>query len=148
MSDQRPQHILCAVRSQPGGEDTVSRAIALALESGARLTFVQVVDSRLVNQFTQRGSSRKALVEELIEMAEFTLALIARQARQAGVAEVSADVRFGDVRPALKEAILASGADTLVMGHSKQGPGRSTFDGDRRAAFIAELQAAAPITVV
>jgi nucleotide-binding universal stress UspA family protein len=142
MSQQIPNHILCGVRSRPGGEETVDRAIHLALDSGAKLTFCQIVDTRFINRIISRGSARKAASAELHDMAEFALSIISDQALAAGVAEVSYIVRVGDVREALLELVAITGADLLILGHPKHMPGRSVFNDRTRREFIADLEAA------
>jgi nucleotide-binding universal stress UspA family protein len=143
MSQQVPNHILCGVRSRPGGEETVARAIDLALESGAQLTFCQIVDTTFINRFSGRGSARKAATEEIHDMAEFALSIICDQALAAGVSNVNCIVRVGDVRGALLELVAITGADLLVLGRPQQSvPGRSVFDDRKRSEFIAEMEAA------
>ena len=142
MSQQFPKHILCGVRSRPGGEETVERAIKRALESGAQITFCQIVDTSFINRFSSRGSARKAAAEEIQDMAEFALSIICDQARAAGVTDVSYIVRVGNVREALLELVAITGADLLILGRSQPMPGRSVFDDRKRSEFIAELTAA------
>ena len=45
MTEHKPRHIICAVRGGPEGRATVTHAIELALEAGARLTFFRVMDA-------------------------------------------------------------------------------------------------------
>jgi nucleotide-binding universal stress UspA family protein len=140
MTQASPRHILCAVRSRPGGEDTVKRAIALALEHKARLTFFQVIDASFLDRFSTRGSSRKIATQELQDMAAFTLSMLCEQARHRGVAEVDYLLREGDVREALLQAVAELEPDALVMGRPRPGPGSSTFESEELTAFIAELE--------
>lgn len=147
MTNRDIQHVLCAVRSRPGGEDTVRRAIELALEAGARLTFVQVVDAGFVAQLSHRSSSRKAAIRELTEMARFTLELVRQQAHRAGVPEVDFDVREGAVRDELIQAVRDLEPDVLILGRPQEN-GRSTFPGDARARFIAGIEAETGVTVM
>jgi len=140
MTPESPKHILCAVRSRPGGEDTVKRAIALALEHGARLTFFQVIDTSFVNRFSARGSSRKIATQELQDMAEFTMSMLCEQARGRGVVDVEYIVREGTIREELLNVAKETGADILVMGRPRPGPGSSTFVSEELQSFIDELE--------
>lgn len=142
MTQKPVTHILCAVRSRPGGEETVSRAIDLALETGAKLTFCQIVDTGFLNRLSSRGSARKAAHKEMTDMAEFALSIICDKAEARGVAEVDYIVRTGSVRQALLELVAETEADLLVLGRPKQMPGRSTFSNRARSEFIAQLEAA------
>ena len=62
MSDRPIRHILCAVRSKPGGENTVIRAIDLAREHRARLTFFKVIDDRFLSKFRASSTSRSVVI--------------------------------------------------------------------------------------
>ena len=48
MTDQKPKHILCAVRGGQESRNTVVRAIDLALEYDARLTFFHILDAEFL----------------------------------------------------------------------------------------------------
>lgn len=145
MNDQAPKHILCAVRSRPGGEETVDRAIALALRSGARLTFCQVIDIGFIDRFSRRGSARKTAYKELTDMAEFALSILCHQAGDKGVSAVDYIVRAGDVRETLLDLVAETGADVVVLGRPKKMPGRSAFSDQSRQVFIAQLEATGAI---
>ena len=70
-----PERIVCAVRGSPESRATVTRAIDLALESGARLTFCYVVDAEFQAQ-AAIGSPLSVVYRELISMSEFTLLIL------------------------------------------------------------------------
>lgn len=142
MDPHLPKHILCAVRSRPGGEETVDRAIALALKTGARLTFCQIIDTGFLNRFSSKGSARKVAHKEMTDMAEFALSIICDQAEAKGVAEVDFMLRTGNVRQALLDMVDETDADLLVLGRAKPMPGRSAFSDQARDEFIAQLEAA------
>lgn len=141
MTNQPPQRILCAVRSRPGSEETVERAIALALETEATLIFCQIVDIGFINRFSTRGSARKVAHRELTDMAEFALSIIQDNAEQAGVKDVETIVRSGNVRPQLLELAQETDADLIVLGRSKSTTKRDVFDQSGLNEFAAELEA-------
>ena len=141
MSDDKRHHILCPVRSRPGSEETAARAIELALEHNARLTFFHALETRFLAKFSPSSSSRKGAHEELTEMLEFTLSILADQARAKGVEEVDFIIRQGDFREELLKLIREMHMDILVIGRPRQGPGQATFTNAEIDAFVAELQA-------
>lgn len=142
MSQQPPKHILCAVRSRPGSEETVNRAIALALKTGARLTFCQIIDTAFLNRVSSRGGALRAAQKEMTDMAEFALSLICDQAETKGVTDVDYVVRAGRVRRALLDLIAETGADLLVLGRPKSMPGHTALTEQARNEFVARLEAA------
>jgi len=133
------KHILCAVRSRPGGEETVNRAIELALATNARLTFCQIINTSFVNRHSTRGSARKAAYRELTDMAQFALSLIRDQAERRGVTKVNTIVRTGNVRQELLRLTTETNADLLVLGRPQRSP-RSMFDQKALEKFVAELE--------
>jgi nucleotide-binding universal stress UspA family protein len=141
MTNSSPQRILCAVRSRPGSEETVERAIELALQTGGKLIFCQIVDTNFINRFSARGSARKVAHRELTDMAEFALSIIRDNAEQAGVEEVDTIVRSGSVRPALLNLAEELDADLMVLGRSKSTTKRDVFDQSGLDEFAAELEA-------
>lgn len=141
MTNQPPQRILCAVRSRPGSEETVERAIDLALKTGAKLIFCQIVDTNFINHFSARGSARKVAHRELTDMAQFALSIIRDNAEQAGVEQVKTIVRSGEVRPSLLELAEETNADLIVLGRSKSTTKRDVFDQQGLDEFAAELEA-------
>jgi nucleotide-binding universal stress UspA family protein len=80
-------------------------------------------------------------------MASFTLELVSRQARQAGVAEVDFEVRKGTVRDELIEAVHELEPDVLILGRPQE-DGRSTFPGEARARFVADIEAETGVRVL
>jgi len=141
-------HIVCAVRSRPGGEKTVKRAIDLALETGARLTFFQAVDAEFVRNVMDKRASLKAIYQELEGMAEFTMAILGNQARLRGVEAVDHIVRRGDVREQLIELVAEVDPDMLVMGRPYPSPGPDRFREEELNHFVAELEEKGKLRVV
>lgn len=115
MNDDKRHHILCAVRSRPSSEQTAARAIELALEQNARLTFFHALETRFLDKLSASSSSRKGAYEELAEMLEFTLSILADQARAKGVKEVDFIIRQGDFREELLQLIREMHMDILVQ---------------------------------
>lgn len=134
------RHIVCAVRSRPGGEKTVQGAIDLALETGARLTFFQAVDAEFVRNVMDKRASLNAIYRELEGMAEFTMAILCNQAELRGVETVDCIVRRGDVREQLIELVSELDPDILVLGRPYPSPGPDRFEKEELDRFVAELE--------
>jgi nucleotide-binding universal stress UspA family protein len=138
MSD-KVEHIVCAVRGSPQSRETVSRAIELALEHEARLTFFYAVDVEFLARTTVRGPL-SIVYRELIEMSEFTMLILKDRAERRGVAQVGSIIREGDVRAQLLDLVREVQPDALILGWPIRGPGRPRFKPDEFKAFVAELE--------
>jgi nucleotide-binding universal stress UspA family protein len=132
-----PQHIVCAVRGGPESRKTVTHAVDLALQLGARLTFFRVMDAEFLNHATVGPLS--IVYRELHEVGKFAMLILCDRARRRGVTEVDYDVRKGNVRAQL--LLLASEIHTgmLVMGCPSRARGYSVFRAAEFDAFVAEL---------
>ena len=133
------EHIVCAVRGSPQSRATVTRAIDLALENDARLTFFYAVDVEFQAQ-AAIGSPLSVVYRELIEMSEFTMLILRDRAQRRGVAQVDSIIREGDVRTQLLRLIREVQPDVVVVGWPLRGPGRPGFKPDEFKAFAAELE--------
>lgn len=142
------KHIVCAVRSRPGGEKTVKQAIDLALESGAKLTFFQAVDAEFVRNVIDKRASLKTIYQELEGMAEFTMTILCNQAHLRGVEAVDCVVRRGDVREQLIQLVAELDPDILVMGRPYPSPGPDRFQTEELDNFVAELEEKGHLRVV
>jgi nucleotide-binding universal stress UspA family protein len=141
MNDKQRHHILCAVRSRPGSEETASRAIDLALEQNARLTFFHALQARFLDKFSARSSSRKAAYEELAEMVEFSLTMLVEQAHARGVEDVDFIMRRGDFRQEFLNLVDEIHVDIVVVGRPRRTRGQRALSDEQINAFLAELEA-------
>jgi nucleotide-binding universal stress UspA family protein len=132
-------HIVCAVRGSPQSRATVTRAIDLALEHDARLTFFYAVDVEFLARSTARGPL-SVVYRELIEMSEFTMLILKDRAERRGVTQVDSIIREGDVRPQLLDLVREVRPDVLILGWPLRGAGRPRFKPDEVEAFVAELE--------
>ena len=149
MKDKRIKHIICAVRSRPGGEETVQKAIAMALETGARLTFLQVVDMEFLSQVATGHTSSRRIAHEMRDMTDFTMALLCEQAELQGLEEVDSVVREGQVREQLLNFVAEADADVLLLGRSRPDtPGPDVFDQPKMAAFVDDLEKVGRLKVI
>jgi nucleotide-binding universal stress UspA family protein len=138
MSD-RIEHIVCAVRGSPQSRATITRAIDLALESDARLTFFYVVDAEF-QAHAAIGSPLSVIYQELTQMAEFSMLILCDRAQRRGVRQVDYLIREGSVRKHLLQFAAETRADVFVMGWPLRGPGRPIFTLEEFESFAAELE--------
>jgi nucleotide-binding universal stress UspA family protein len=139
MSEPKALRIICAVRGSPQSRATVTHAIDLALETGARLTFLYVVDAEFQAK-TAIGSPLSVVYRELVQMAEFTMLILCDRAQRRGVNQVDYLIREGSVRKELLQLAAETRFDILVMGWPLRGPGRPMFKREEFDSFVAELE--------
>lgn len=132
-----PKLILCAVRGSPESRATVTYAIDLALESGARLTFFHALDAEFLNYATIGPLS--VVYRELREMGEFTMMILVDRAQRRGVREVDHVITEGNVKEQLRLAAIRTEAEVMVMGRPTRSPGTNVFKLSEIEAFAAEL---------
>jgi nucleotide-binding universal stress UspA family protein len=146
MTSQMPQHIICAVRGGPESRDTVTRAIDLALESGARLTFFHVMDAEFLEHATVGPLS--VVYHELVEMGTFAMLILCDRAQRRGVAQVDYIVREGNIRKQLHQFAVETCAEVMVVGRPTRSPGRNVFKSDEFETFVAELKREGSLLIV
>lgn len=146
MIQQPISQILCAVRGGPESRETVSYAIELALQTGARLTFFHAMDAEFLNHATIGPLS--VVYQELVEMGQFTMLILCDRARRRGVANVDYVVREGNVRKQLRQAAIETRAEVMVMGRPTRSRSRNVFAFDEIEAFSAELAAEGGLRLV
>ena len=146
MTDTQPKQIICAVRGGAESRDTVSRAIQLALETGARLTFLHVMDAEFLQYATIGPLS--VVYNELLEMGTFAMMILRDRAQRRGVTDVDYVVREGSIRKQLFQFAVATHAEVLVVGYPTRSSGRNVFEADEMDAFVTELERDAHIQVI
>lgn len=140
MNSPKYQHIICAVRGRPESRETATRAIELALEHQARLTFAHVIDAEFLGPATPTLSPIQMVYRQLRQMGEFAMLILSDRAKRRGVAEVEWVIQEGNVPKRLRQLIQESGADLLVIGHPAPGPGKSTFTPEEFRDFVAKVE--------
>lgn len=146
MKVRQPRHIVCAVRGGPESRETVTRAVDLALESGAKLTFFRVLDAEFLNHATIGPLS--VVYSELRELGQFAMLILCDRAERRGVKSVEGIVREGNVRRQLHEFASETNADVLVMGRPTRSPGSSTFKPAELDDYVAQLEREANLQVI
>lgn len=138
MTAQKLNQILCAVRGGPESRETVTYAIDLALNTGARLTFFHALDAEFLNHATIGPLS--IVYQELVEMGKFTMLILCDRAQRRGVAEVNYAVREGNIRKQLHKAAIETKAEVMVMGRPTRSPTQNVFKFNEMESFAAELE--------
>jgi nucleotide-binding universal stress UspA family protein len=137
-SNKTIEHILCAVRGRSESRKTVSRAIDLALEQHARLTFLHVIDAEFLEYATVAPLS--VVYNELVEMARFAMLILCDRAERRGVDMVDYIVLEGNIRKQLRQFVIDTHADLMIMGAPSQGPGKNVFKQEELRQFMQEME--------
>jgi nucleotide-binding universal stress UspA family protein len=140
------RQILCAVRGGPESRETVKRAIALALESGAKLTFFHVMDAEFLGYATH--GTLRVVYHELRKMGEFVMLILCDRARARGVANVDYLLHEGNVRTQLRKMAVETGAEVMVIGRPTRSATRNVFKAAGFDAFVAEMQEEGHLRVI
>ena len=109
-------HIFCTVLDKPDGHFAVTKAIELALQHEAKLTFVTVINAEFLGMATPVLSSIDVVFHQLHELGEFTMSLLCEQANQKGVKDVDFIIREGKILLQLRELVSEAQPDILVLG--------------------------------
>jgi nucleotide-binding universal stress UspA family protein len=136
---EKPNHIVCAVWGSPQSRNTVTRAIDLALEHDAKLTFLYVADAEFQSQ-AAIGSPLSVVYQQLTQMAEFSMLILCDRAQRRGVQDVEYVIRIGQVHKQLLEYAAETHADVFVMGWPVRDGGRPTFTPADFESFALELE--------
>ncbi len=146
MNEKKPKHIICAVRGGPESRETVSRAIDLALQYEARLTFLHVLDAEFLEYATVGPLS--VIYNELVEMGTFAMLILCDRAQRRGLEQVDYIVREGNIRKQLHQFAIETRAEMMVMGKPTRSPGRNVFKPDAFEVFVSELGAEGNIQIL
>jgi nucleotide-binding universal stress UspA family protein len=139
MMPEKTKHIICAVWGGPQSRNTVTRAIDLALEHDARLTFFYVADAEFQAQ-AAIGSPISVVYRELVQMAEFSMLILVDRAQRRGVEDADFLIREGNVRKQLLQFASETDADLWVMGAPFHGLVRTTLGSQELDSFVTELK--------
>ena len=132
------KHVACAVRGGPESRATVTKAIDLALERGAKLTFVHVMDADFLGYATIGPLS--VVYQELREMGNFMMLILRDRAIRRGVRDVGYVLMEGNIRKKLRDFVRETDADLLVMGMPVRSPGSNVFKEGEIEEFAEDLR--------
>lgn len=110
------RHILCAVLGKPASRTTVTKAIDLALEHNARLTFAHIINAEFLVSVTPLMTSMSTVYRQLYELGEFSMLLLCDRANRRGVENADYIIRKGQILPQLRLAISELQPDIFVVG--------------------------------
>ena len=125
MLPQKVNHIVCAVRGRLESRATVTRAVDLALEKQARLTFLHVIDAEFLEYATVAPLS--VVYKELVEMTRFAMLILCDRAQRRGVSDVNYLVLEGNIRKQLRQFAIDTHADLMIVGTPSTHPGKKAF---------------------
>jgi nucleotide-binding universal stress UspA family protein len=123
--EQRAERILCPIRGGKQSARTVDRAIDKALETGAGLTFLYIVDVEFLGYATVARVN--LMVEELKETGHFAMSILCEKARARGVEDVDSIIREGSVQDVIASVAAKTGASRLIIGRPVKNPGVKSF---------------------
>lgn len=146
MNAKNPSYIICAVRGRPESRATVTRAINLALENDARLTFFHVLDAEFLEHATVGPLS--VIYQELRSMGEFAMLILCDRARRRGVKEVDYVLKEGNIAKQVRKFAKETHAEMMVVGKPKGRTGRSIFQAEEFEAFMRELEQETNLKIV
>jgi nucleotide-binding universal stress UspA family protein len=142
------EHIICAVRGQPESRKTVTRAIDLALEHNAHLTFCLVIDVEFLGQSAPTLTPLRAAYRQLEDLGEFSMLILCDRAERRGVKEVEYLIRKGNIPEQLRQLVKEVKVEVMVMGRPMPGMGRSVFTPAEFDAFVDNLEQETGIQII
>jgi nucleotide-binding universal stress UspA family protein len=116
MQVNKVRHILCAVRGVPQSRETVTKAINLAIEHQARLTFVHVNNADFLLTAGPTLASLPKVKKHIHSLGEFTMLVLCDRAQRRGVENVDYILREGQILPQIMETVSELKPDILVLG--------------------------------
>lgn len=113
-NNEKQMHIVCAARGGRRIQPSVNRAIELACEENARLTFLYVLDVEFL-KCTMVGHT-DMVFEELDKMGEFMMIRLCEFANERGCVSADYVIRHGNIREEIQNYLLEVQPDLLVLG--------------------------------
>jgi hypothetical protein len=110
------KNILCAVRGIPQSRTTVTRAIDLALEYEANLTFAHVNNADFLISAGPTLTSLPKVKKQIQRLSEFTMTVLCDRAERRGVKKVDYVLREGQFLNQLYELLSELIPDVFVIG--------------------------------
>jgi nucleotide-binding universal stress UspA family protein len=135
-------HIICAVRGQPESRITVTKAIDLALEHDASLTFCLVIDVEFLGQSAPTLTPLSAAYRQLEDLGEFSMLILCDRAQRRGVKKVGYLIRKGNIPAELRQLVHEVRAEVMVLGRPVHGTGYSAFTPAEFDTFVESIEKA------
>jgi nucleotide-binding universal stress UspA family protein len=149
MQRRKIRHILCAVRGVPQSRATVTKAIDLAKEHQARLTFVHVNNADFLASAGPTMTSLPKVKKQIHSLSEFAMLVLCDRAIRRGVEKVDYILRDGRVLSQIRETLSELKPDILVIGSPfVTDPGLFSLKESDVENFIQEIEKNMNITVI
>jgi nucleotide-binding universal stress UspA family protein len=149
MQRNKIRHILCPVRGVPQSRATITKAINLAIEHQARLTFVHVNNADFLISAGPTLASLPRVKKQIHSLGEFTMLVLCDRAKRRGVENVDYILRDGQILPQILETISVINPDVLVIGRPFiTDPGLFSLSELDVENFIQEIEKDPNITVI
>ena len=134
------KHFVCAARGGRLIQPSVNRAIEMACEASARLTFLYILDVEFMKH-TPMGRT-DIMFEELDKMGEFMMMRLCEHANEHGCVSADYIIRHGKLREAIQEYLLEAQPDLLILGRptpEQQDGAPPAFERDALKQFAEEI---------
>ena len=148
MGNGNVNHIICAVRGQPESRETVTKAIDLALENDARLTFCLVIEAEFMAQSAPTFTPLRAAYRQLEDLGEFSMLILCDRAERRGVENVEYLIRKGNIPEQLRKLAKEVQAELMVMGRPVRGMAGSVFTPAEFDSFVKKLEQEIGIEII
>lgn len=135
------QHIICAVRGVPTSRVTVTRAIDLALEHKARLTFLHIDNASFLITAGPSMTTLSKVYKNMRNLSEFAMLVLCDRAERRGVEEVDYLVREGEIMDQIRKVLHEVSPDILVIGKPlNSAEGTPSFSQPEFDGFVQEIK--------
>lgn len=140
---ERP-HIVCATRGGQGSRAAQSLAVQIARESGARLTFLYIVDMHALGEVDEKLTA--AVYAELRWLGRAMLRVAKQRGEQLGL-DVDLAIREGTVWEAMARFVRENTASLLVLGAPRGTSNRFGDDAIETFARAIEVETGVPVQI-
>lgn len=133
-------HFICAARGGQRIQPSVVRAIEMACEARARLTFLYVLDVEFMKHTTMGRTD--IMFEELDKMGEFMMMRLCEHANERGCITADYIILHGKLRQAIQDFLVKVQPDLLILGRPTSEPqdgAPPAFERDALKQFAEEI---------
>ena len=140
MREEERIHIVCAARGGRLIQPSVKRAIELACENRARLTFLYILDVDFLKSTTVGHT--EMVFEELDKLGEFMMIRLCEYANEQGCVTADYAICHGELREEMLSYLQQTQPDLFVLGRPQdqlQDDAPSAFESDAIVQFAKEI---------
>ena len=130
------KRIVCATRGGSASRRAQDEAISLANQHSAELVFLYVADACHCGADTDEMA--QVVADELTRLGRSLLHIAHVRAHQQGV-EASMVARCGPIRQTIRDFVVETGADTLIIGAPRSSAGEQEFGEEGIRALAQEV---------